>query len=168
MADFQADLQAISAALTNHSLGDTLTNLVQGAMNAARSRGGSLYLLDESGTHLKPRVIVGLPEEYIAACGDIPVGTQCCGMAVAHRKPWFVEDMLADPLFSGVGDNCAAAGFRSAFSVPVIDASGEIYGSLACQFPEVRKPSEYEIERNHVFATLIAFALMKEKKPVAA
>lgn len=168
MPDLHADLQSIGAALTSDTFEETLTNLVRGAVNAARADGGSLYLLDESRMELKPRIALGIADGYVTACGDIALGTQCCGMAALHGKPWYVEDMLSDPLFEGLGEHCVAAGIRSGFSIPVLAHDGTVLGSLACLFSEVRRPTVHEIERNRVFAALIGFALVKEKRPVAA
>lgn len=168
MPDLHADLQSIGAALTSDTLEETLTNLVQGAVNAARANGGSLYLIDDDGHRLKPRIALGIADAYVSACGEIPLGTQCCGMAALHGKPWYVEDMLSDPLFEGIGEHCVAAGIRSGFSIPVIARDGTVLGSLACLFNDVRRPTVHEIERNRVFAALISFALAKEKRPVAA
>ena len=139
----------------------TLENLVQLAVKAARSDAGSLYLGDEQRGVLKKSVVIGLSEDYIAECGDVPIGEQCCGRAVMHKKPWIVTDMLTDPLFASAREASVRSGIRAAFSVPVVEAQGKVLGSLACHYREPFSPTNYEIERNHLFATLIAFALVR-------
>lgn len=168
MPDLHADLQSIGAALTSDTVEETLTNLVQGAVNAARANGGSLHLLDESQRRLRPRIALGIAQSYVALSGSISLGAHCCGMAALHGKPWYVEDMLDDALFEGIAEHCVAAGVRSEFSIPVMDRDGTVLGALACQFNDVRRPTVHEIERSRVFAALIGFALAKEKRPVAA
>lgn len=71
--------------------------------------------------------------------------------------------MLSDPLFASAREASIKSGIRAAFSVPVIEANGKVLGSLACHYRKPFSPSAYEIERNHLFATLIAFALVREQ-----
>lgn len=147
------------------TMASTLTNLVQLAVKAARSEAGSLFLLDEQRQVLKRAVTIGLPNDYLAECGDVPVGEQCCGRAVMHKKPWIVTDMLIDPLFASAREASIKSGIRAAFSVPVIDVHSKVLGSLACHYRQPFSPTNYEIERNHLFATLIAFALVRDQLP---
>lgn len=158
MAFIQQGLQQIQAGTGVES---TLNELVQLAVSAARSEAGSLALMDEERQVLKIAITVGLPEDYVKGCGDIALGDQCCGRAALHRKPWIVTDMLSDPLFASAREASARTGIRAAFSVPVIQANGKVLGSLACHYRKPYTPTAYEIERNHLFATLIAFALVR-------
>lgn len=153
--------EGISSISTASDLHTALTSLVRLAAEGAHARSASFFRLDDSGTTLKPFVCYGLPEAYIRGCGDVLVGTQCCGRAVQHRRPWVVSDMLTDPLFADARKAAEDSPIRSAFSVPVIDASDRCLGSLACHFPHPHTPSSYDVERSRVFATLIAFAVAK-------
>lgn len=155
----QQGLQHIQAGTAVNS---TLTELVQLAVNAAKSQAGTLFLVDEERQVLKMAVNIGLPDEYLQGCGDVAIGDQCCGRAVQHRKAWMVTDMLSDPLFATAREGAVQSGIRAAFSVPVISADGKVLGSLACHYRKPFTPTAYEIERNHVFATLIAFALVRD------
>ena len=155
----QQGLRAIQSEALVHS---TLHELVQLAVNAARSEAGSLFLVDEERQVLKMAVTIGLPDEYVKNCGDVPLGDQCCGRAAQQKKAWVVTDMLTDPLFASGREASVKSGIRAAFSVPVIDAQGKVLGSLACHYRKPFSPTAYEIERNHVFATLIAFALVRD------
>ena len=65
------------------------------------------------------------------------------------------------PVRIGTGGS-VKSGIRAAFSVPVIDAQGRVLGSLASHYRKPFSPTAYEIERNHLFATLIAFALVRD------
>lgn len=155
----QQGLQLFQSESAVHS---TLTELVQLAVNAAKSEAGSLFLLDEERQVLKMAVTIGLPDDYVKGCGDVPLGEQCCGRAAQHKKAWIVTDMLTDPLFASGREAAVKSGIRAAFSVPVIEAQGKVLGSLACHYRKPFSPTAYDIERNHVFATLIAFALVRE------
>lgn len=165
MSDMRFIEQGIEALGAQGPMTSTLTELVQLAVNAARSQAGCLSLLDKDSQKLKITITVGLPDDYVAGCGDIPLGEQCCGRAALHKKPWIVTDMLSDPLFAAGREAAFKTGIRAAFSVPVIDAQGEVLGSLACHYRQPYSPTAYEIERNHLFATLIAFALVRDRLP---
>jgi len=133
-----------------------LTTMVRLACELANAHGASLFWVD--GLVLRPHIIYNLPKEYIAGGGAVRIGTQCCGRAVEHKKPWIVTDMLKDPLFSEGRDGAKASMIRAAFSVPVLDGDQAI-ASLACHYTSPYDPSKLDIERNEVFAKLIAISL---------
>ncbi len=164
------DVRLFSRAIEQIGNGEgansVLLNLVRLAAEAAKSTAASLYLLDEQQGVLKPAVIYGLPQDYVKTCGDAAVGTQCCGRAVQHYKPCIVPDLLADPAFSDRRDALKTTGIRAAFSVPVLNGDHKCLGSLACHFGTPHMPTNYEIERNEIFATLIAFAIATHGLPV--
>ena len=153
----------LNAALNSGNLKTTITELVTLAAQAAGTNMGALYMLDSTKRFLQPYVLVNMPEAYVGECGLVEVGTQCCGRAVAHRRPWIVSDMLTDPLFAEAREASVKTGIQSAFSVPVLTADGEPLGSLSSHFYKKYTPSQYMIERNRLFATLIAFAIAKER-----
>jgi GAF domain-containing protein len=133
-----------------------IANLVRLASEAAGAHGATLYLVE--GEFLQPYVIHNLPEEYITGIGAVRVGTQCCGRAVQHAKPWIVSDMLADPLFADGLGGALNSNVRAAFSVPVMEGM-KVVGSLACHYQVSYSPKNVDIERNENFAKLIAMAL---------
>lgn len=138
--------------------------MVRLACELAGAQGATLFLVD--GPVLRPYVIYNLPKEYIEGIGEVRVGSQCCGRAVEHKKPWIVTDMLADPLFAEGRDGAVESPIRAAFSVPVVD-EGKAVGSLACHFTVPHSPAKIDIERNEVFAKLIAISLRGRETPLA-
>lgn len=156
----------VASISTAEDVRSALTSLVKLAAEGAKSSSASLYMLDASGNVLKPYIVHGLPEAYVRGCGDVLVGTQCCGRAVQHRRVWIVADMLSDPLFADAKAAAVNSEIRAAFSVPVINAADNCIGSLACHYNRPFTPSSYDVERNRVFATLIAFTIAKYGAPV--
>ena len=138
---------------------DFVVNLVRLACESAEADGATLFTVDPTRRFLKPFVIHKLPQSYIDGIGRVEVGKQCCGRAVAEKKPWVVKDMLSDPLFKDGLKGAINSPIRAAFSVPVITAKGDAVGSLACHFHEPHAPTPNEISRNEAFATLIAHGL---------
>lgn len=140
-----------------------LETMVRLACEIADAQSGSLFIVD--GDVLRPYIIYNLPEEYIAGIGEVRIGTQCCGRAVAHKKPWIVTDMLQDPLFAEGRVGAANSFIRAAFSVPVF-AGPTVVASLACHFPKPHTPTPLDIERNEHFAKLIAITIKdRELRP---
>lgn len=142
-----------------------IERLVRLAGEGANSAACSLYLLDPEKRFLHPSVVIGLPDAYVKGCGPVAVGTQCCGRAVEHKKPWLVTDMLTDPLFADGRKAVQQSPIRAAFSVPVITTDGEVLGSLACHYKKPYAASENDIERNQIFAQLIAYTLTQDQHP---
>lgn len=133
-----------------------LDTLVRIACELAGAKGATLFLVD--GSILRPYIIYNLPKEYIEGIGTVRVGTQCCGRAVEQKRPWIVSDMLSDPLFSDGRKGAVESPIRAGFSVPVLDG-GTAIASLGCHFERPHTPSELDLERNQVFANLIAITL---------
>jgi GAF domain-containing protein len=142
----------------------TLSSLVKAAAQAVGSDSGSFFMLNHKTGMLEPYVLVNIPDEYLAGCSSVALGTQCCGRAALHKTPWVVSDMWTDPLFSDCREAALKSGMRAGFSVPVLAANGDCIGTLACQFREPYTPDAYAIERNRLFAQLIAFAVAREQE----
>ncbi|MGH9587980.1 MAG: GAF domain-containing protein [Acidobacteriaceae bacterium] len=126
------------------------------ACETADADGATLFVVE--GAVLRPYLVYHLPVEYIEGIGDVRIGTQCCGRAVEHKRPWIVTDMLSDPLFADGRPGALGSPIRAAFSVPVIDGD-TVIASLACHFTHPHSPSAVDIERNEAFAKLFAICL---------
>jgi hypothetical protein len=61
-------------------------DLIRVSAEAVGSNMGALFLLDESCGVFKIGMSVNLPEEYIAACGDISVGSSAAGGRCSRRR----------------------------------------------------------------------------------
>ena len=157
---FDQEFQRISGT---GDLRSALANLVQLAVEGARSNSGSFYIVDSNQRVLRPLITCGLPASYIDACGPVRIGDQCCGRAVEHRMPWIVSDMLTDPLFSTARSASEVSPIRAAFSVPAIAENGDCLGSLACHYGEIYTPSAEQIRNNEVWASMIAHTISKYK-----
>lgn len=140
---------------SNAPLQRKLTELLRLSAEASGSSMGGIWLLDDRRRELRAAVTLGLPDDYAAIWQTLPVGTGVCGVVVQTGVPDFVEDMASDPRFA---DNpCSVV--RSGISVPIRTSTGEIIGTLGNHFPRPYRPTTHHIERNQVFATLIAAAI---------
>jgi len=144
--------------MTAGPLDTYLEKMVGQACEIAGAHGATLFLTD--GDVLRPYIIYNIPEAYIAGIGEVRVGSQCCGRAVAAKKPWIVTDMLTDPLFADGREGAEKSLIRAAFWVPVFETDGgKVLGSLACHYTAPHTPGALDIERNQHFARLIAITL---------
>jgi len=159
---FPSGFSLLSIECTNGT-GEAIANLVRLAAESAKADSASLYSVDVAEGVLKPAVILGLPESYVRGCGNVRIGDQCCGRAVAHKQPWIVTDMQTDPLFASARQASVESGIRAGFSVPVLDSAGECIACLGCQYSHAFTPSNYDIERNVLYATLIASAVSSRR-----
>jgi GAF domain-containing protein len=139
-----------------------LSKVMQSLVTAVGSDSGSVYVLDREKAVLEPYVLVNFPPEYLEGCRCIELGQQCCGRAALHKIPWFVDDMLTDPLFRDCAEAANAAGLRSGFSVPVLTAEGDCLGTLGFQYRSPFTPSTHAIELVSAFCELIAVAISNE------
>ena len=139
-------------------------DLVHLAQKAAQADAAGLWLLDSSGKSLRNIVYDGLPQQHIDCVRELPLGSMTCGRAVLERKPVVERDIRNDPEYKAAWKTPV----RGCFSVPVIGYGGRIHGSLACHFTKVHSPSPYDIERNQLFAQLIAFAIDESSAKSAA
>jgi GAF domain-containing protein len=119
--------------------------------------------VDAANHVLNPLVTYGLPQSYVKNCGDIPIGEQCCGRAVAHRKPRIVSDMLSDPLFESAKKPALESPIRAAYSVPIIDDRKHCLGSLACHYSVAHIPPKEAIQHNEEWASLLDQAISQYK-----
>ena len=144
-----------------------LGHLVQLAAESGNCTSASFYIADWGEKVLKPLVTYGLPPSYVEACGNVRIGDQCCGRAVENRKPWIVSDMLTDPLFASAKEAALVSPIRAAFSIPVIDDTGRVLGSLACHYDKPHTATDDEIKRNQTWAGLVAHTMSQYKAALA-
>lgn len=162
MIRFPAHLRCLDSTISIMT-NSYLATMVRLACDLADAHGATLFVVD--GQLLRPLIVYNLPKEYIEGVSPVHIGTQCCGRAVEHKKPWIVSDMLTDPLFAEGRAGAEASPIRAAFSVPLMDGETSI-GSLACHYTHPYEPTKLDIERNEVFAKLITISL-RGRQPIS-
>ncbi len=103
------------------------------------ARGDRLY------TVAGPSLPAGLLEALEAGIPIAP-GSGSCGAAAFRGERVIVPDALAHPLFEGAGELVRDYGVRGAWSTPIKAAGGEILGTFAVYYREVREPEAHELE----------------------
>ncbi|TFB22941.1 diguanylate cyclase [Filobacillus milosensis] len=106
-----------------------------------------------------------LPESYIKAMDGLKVGPLAgsCGTAAYYRELVIVENIMVDPRWEDYKEIAQANGLHACWSIPVISANDELFGTLAFHSKESRKPSEDELEFLKQFGNLAAVIIDKRR-----
>jgi len=93
----------------------------------------TILLLDEEGKHLVAGSRGSLPESFMQAVSDIPIGPDMgtCGTAAYLNQTTIVEDVATDPRFASTRDLVMSYGLRAWCSVPICNSHGNVLGTFA-------------------------------------
>ena len=105
----------------------------------------SVLRVDRSGI-LHPLSAPSLPESYSAALDGLMIGPDVgsCGSAAYSRTPVAVKDVATDPKWSGFSHMVLPLGLRGCWSSPICDDAGDVLGTFAFYYREVRGPTQAE------------------------
>jgi signal transduction histidine kinase/CheY-like chemotaxis protein/HPt (histidine-containing phosphotransfer) domain-containing protein len=122
---------------------------------------GSVLLADADGRALHHGAACGLSDEYCRAVDGVPIGPTAgsCGTAAYRRELVVVEDIRTDGLWADYRAHAEPFGLRACWSHPVLAANGDVLGTFAMYYREVRRPSPFELELIEVAARLAAIAI---------
>ena len=125
----------------------------------------SVLLVDPTGRLLRPGAAPSLPVAYVQAVDPvtIAIGQGCCGTAAARREMVIVEDVEQSDLWTAYAPTAVAHGLRACWSVPVLDDSHGLLGTLAMYYGVPRTPSTQEIDLIQFAASLAAFVIQRHR-----
>ena len=141
--------QALERAVQGAPLREVLEILTETAeAYTNKTMLASVLLLDKDGIHLRLGAAPSLPAPFNHAIDGMAIGPSVgsCGTAAYLKKPVFVRDTQTDPKCSGVKELTAAHGLASCWSYPMLSSQGQVLGTFAFYFKEVRDPSPLELE----------------------
>lgn len=106
----------------------------------------SIMLLDDDGCHMHSAAGPSLPPEYMALLEGVEIGpgVGSCGTAMFRREQVVVSDILQDPLWAPYRELAAPFGLRACWSRPIFGQEGNVLGSFAMYYREVRSPDAHE------------------------
>ncbi len=152
--------RVLEAVSSGTPLAAVLTEIALGIEAAIDGAIASILLPDQDGMHLRCGAAPNLPETYSRAILGAPIGPAAgsCGTAIYRREPVIVGDIEQDPLWRDYRELAAAHGLRACWSVPVINAMGQVLASFAVYYREPRlpRPRDLELIRRTVYITGIA------------
>ena len=106
----------------------------------------ALLLLDADSQTLRVAAAPTLPAAYAATLEDTPVGpdTGACGCAVYLGDTVFIDNIATDPRWQHERTAALAAGFASAWALPIRSSRGDKLGVLALFYRQPCMPVEEE------------------------
>jgi|GEM_PF-808543 len=106
----------------------------------------SILLLE--GERLRHGAAPSLPPDYNQKIDGLQIGPTAgsCGTAAYLKKPVIVSDTLSDPLWADFRDLAQQYGLRACWSTPILSQRGDVLGTFAMYYREVRSPSAYELQ----------------------
>ena len=125
----------------------------------------SIFLLDEDRLHLRYAAAPSLPESFRAATdgGAIGPNVGSCGTAAYLRKPVFVPDTLSDPKWADYRDLVLQSGLRACWSSPIMSHGGDVLGTFAMYYREVRHPGPGEIQLIDYASRIAGIAIERDR-----
>jgi formate hydrogenlyase transcriptional activator len=140
-------LNILELILAGSQLSEVLTIIVQLVESRDDGTLCTIWLPDAEGAHLYCAVAPSLPG-FPAAVGRTTIGPKgaSCGTAVYRRKPVYVADILADPIWDDYRELMVPFGIRAVWSRPLFTGEGKVLGTFAILYREVRSPDPIDLE----------------------
>ena len=103
----------------------------------------TIWLPTDGGRQLYCAVAPSIPG-FIAGAGSMLIGPKggSCGAAVYQRQAVYVTDILKDPVWDHYRDRLLPFGIRAVWSRPLFTRDGEILGTFAIHYRDVRSPDD--------------------------
>lgn len=158
MRDSNQVLEEIAAGFPLDQVLWTLTT------SAERSHVGmrcSIMILDREQLRLKSSVAPSLPQAYMSAIDGTPVSESAgsCGAAAFLKRRVIVTDIATHPNWQGFRELAETHDLRACWSEPIVNSTGQVFGTFAMYYSEPREPSAAELEFISRAARLAAIAL---------
>ena len=129
-------------------LEETLVDLVRLIEGQSPGMLGSILFLEPGGQRIRHGAAPSLPEPYVKSIDGARIGPAAgsCGTAMHRRELVVVRDIDTDPLWTDYRHLAAPHGLRACWSKPILTSQGDVLGSFAMYYREVRSPTPEERE----------------------
>jgi PAS domain S-box-containing protein len=126
----------------------------------------TIWLLDKDGKHLRCATAPSLPAQYIAELDPTPIGPKgCnCGTAVYRRAPVYVTDILSDPIWDDYRHLALPYGLRACWSRPLLSSDGQVLGTFASYYREVRSPGAADLKLIENASHIVGIAVERHRR----
>ncbi len=127
----------------------------------------SILTLEGSGVHVA--AAPSLPAAYNAAIEGVQIGAGVgsCGTAAYENRTVIVADIATDPLWVNFRDAALPHGLRACWSTPFRASSGEVLGTFAVYYREVRTPAPAELTFLERAGAVVGIAVERERREQA-
>ena len=121
----------------------------------------SIMLMDADGKHLHNVAAHGLPNFFINAINNLPIGEGMgvCGSAAFFGHRVVISDVHSHPWTKVFSEIATRANIHSSWSQPIFSAQGNVLGTFAIYNSQKRNPSDAEIHFIESEARLTSLAI---------
>ncbi|WP_145563947.1 bifunctional diguanylate cyclase/phosphodiesterase [Yersinia aldovae] len=156
--------KVLEALIKEHSLEDVMSLLCHEVERIAPEVTASI-LQANGQNHLSHLAAPGLPLTYTAALACVPISPfdGSCGTAAFRKKPVEVQDIATDPLWDNYRHLILPHGLLACWSTPILSSQGQVLGTFAFYYKEIRGPSEFHYQLVKLIANLCALAMEREQ-----
>ncbi|HEY5922479.1 MAG TPA: GAF domain-containing protein [Kofleriaceae bacterium] len=140
--------EALEQLANGSPLTDVLTTIVLLIEELSANTIASILLLDAGGEKLRHGAAPHLPDEYNRAIDGFLIGPRAgsCGTAAYRKEPVFVSDIATDALWIGYRHLVEPHGLRACWSFPICASEGNVLGTFAVYYRELRSPDPASVE----------------------
>src|SRR6201996_1560900 len=140
-------LNILKLILAGSPLPGVLTIIAQSVESRGDGTLCTIWLPDDDGKQLHCVAAPSLPG-FIAQTGSMLIGPQggSCGTAVYRREPVYASDILEDPIWDHYRHRISPFGIRAVWSRPLFTSEGQILGTFAIHYREVRSPDDADLQ----------------------
>ncbi len=162
MLEWQA--RVLEAVATGRAVNEVLDVLVRGMEAQIPGGNCSVLLLEGSRVHLA--AAPSLPAAYSAAIEGLEIGPAAgsCGTAAFRNERVIVADIATDPLWTAYRATALLHGLRACWSVPIRSGAGDVLGTFAVYYREVRAPTAAELAMVDRASALAGIAVERERR----
>ncbi|NEZ64292.1 PAS domain S-box protein [Leptolyngbyaceae cyanobacterium CCMR0082] len=124
----------------------------------------SVLLLDKE-NRLRHTTAPSLPTAYTQAIDGVLVGegVGSCGTAAFRNQTVIVADIATDPLWSAYRDLALTHGLKASWSSPIQARGGQVLGTLAMYYKQVRSPQTHELKMITQMAHIAGIAIERHQ-----
>ncbi|ABE55024.1 diguanylate cyclase/phosphodiesterase with PAS/PAC sensor(s) [Shewanella denitrificans OS217] len=163
--DIEGYSNILSLVLAGAPLHEVLTALV--LLIEAQNSGtkASVLLLSNDGKRLLKGAAPNLPKAYNDAIDGVEIGPAVgsCGTAAYLRERVIVDDIEHHHYWAHYKDLALGFGLKACWSEPIFDSLGEVLGTFAMYYDEVKSPRAEDLVLIEQAARLASLAIERNK-----
>jgi formate hydrogenlyase transcriptional activator len=140
-------LDILKLILAGSELSEVLTIIAASVESQGDGTLCTIWLPDADGKHVYCAAAPGLPG-FAANAGRMSIGPKggSCGTAIYRREPVYVADILREPIWDDYRDRVLPYGIRAVWSRPLFTREGQVLGTFAIHYREVRSPDAIDLQ----------------------
>lgn len=149
-------------------LADVLNTLITSLTEQFDEAFFCILLVDEE-NRLHHQASLNLPDDYIRLTEGtiIGEGVGSCGTAAYRQQVVIVSDIANDPLWQDFREVALNYGLWACWSAPIIASNGQVLGTFAVYYRQVKTPQPADIEAITLAAYIAGIAIERQRAVIA-